>query len=164
MNETIFFFFYNLAHQSVFFDNVIIFLAVYLIYVVVFLTLLFLLYCKKWKEFILLCASGGLAWILAKILKVLIHTPRPFDIFPQVQSLFTETGYAFPSGHTMVASAIAFALFFINKKTGYVFMFFALLIGLARIIAGVHFPIDILGGFALGIGVSYLVAFFVKNI
>jgi len=36
-------------------------------------------------------------------------------------------------------------------------MFFALLIGLARIVAGVHFPLDILGGFALGIAVAFLV-------
>ena len=43
-------------------------------------------------------------------------------------------------------------------------MFFALLIGLARIIAGVHFPIDILGGFVLGGIVSFLVAFLVKYV
>jgi len=36
-------------------------------------------------------------------------------------------------------------------------MFFAFLIGIARIIAGVHFPIDILGGFILGAGIAYLI-------
>jgi len=39
-------------------------------------------------------------------------------------------------------------------------MFFALLIGIARIIAGVHFPVDILGGFILGILTAYLVKYF----
>ena len=178
MNEIIFFFFYNLAHESNFFDMLVIFFAVYFIYIVISLAFLFLIFyhkifpsqdpvrelMSKWKEFILLGASGGLAWILAKILKILIHTPRPFDAFDHVQSLFMETGYAFPSGHTMVASAIAFTLFFTHKKAGYIFMFFALLIGLARIIAGVHFPIDIFGGFVLGAGVSYLVAYFAKRI
>jgi len=162
MNNAIFLFFYNLSHQSIFLDQMISFFAIYFIYIVIILALLFLY--KRWKEFILLCVSGGFAWILAKILKVLIHTPRPFDVFPQVQSLFLETGYAFPSGHTMVASAIAFALFIVNKKAGYIFMFFAILIGLARITAGVHFPIDILGGFVFGGGVSYLVAYFAKKI
>lgn len=108
----------------------------------------------------MVCFSGGLAWGLAKILKILIHTPRPFEVFPQIQSLFTETGYAFPSGHTAVASAVAFALFFTHKKVGYIFIFFTLIIGLARIIAGVHFPVDILGGFILGV----LVAILVKNL
>lgn len=160
MNDSIFYFFYNLAHQSVFFDKLVVFFAMYFIYIVIILALFFLFFRKKWEELILLCVSGSLAWILAKILKILIHTTRPFDVFSQVQSLFVETGYAFPSGHTMVASTIAFALFFVNKKVGYVFILFALLIGLARIISGVHFPIDILGGFVFGA----LIAILVKNI
>ncbi|OGI95790.1 hypothetical protein A2917_00560 [Candidatus Nomurabacteria bacterium RIFCSPLOWO2_01_FULL_42_17] len=163
MNNTIFYFFYNLAHQSDFFDNLIIFFASYFLYIVIISALLFLFFQKKWREFILVCLSGGAAYILAKILKILIHTPRPFDPFPQVQSLFVETGYAFPSGHTMVASAIAFALFFTNKKVGYVFMFFALVIGLARITAGVHFPVDILGGLILGSIVALFMKHFVKK-
>jgi len=125
--------------------------------------LLSFFYYQSWRQLFLVCFSGGLAWGLAKILKILIHTLRPFEVFPQVQSLFIETGYAFPSGHTLVASAIAFALYFINKKVGYIFMFFALLIGVARIAGGVHFPIDILGGFTLGALVAYLVAYFIKN-
>lgn len=181
MNEVIFFFFYNFAHDPKFIDAKINFLAVYFIYVVIALAFLFLsrrfiqnfkqeslgLFYKL-REFILVFTSAGLAWGLAKILKILIHTDRPFEVFKEIEPLFRETGYAFPSGHSAVAAAIAFALFFINKKTGYVFMFFALIIGIARIVAGVHFPIDILGGFALGATVSYLVAYsiayFRKNV
>jgi len=55
--------------------------------------------------------------------------------------------------------ALAFAIFLTHKKVGYWFMFFALLIGIARIIVGVHFPIDILGGFILGALIAYLVRF-----
>lgn len=157
MNNIIFFFFYNLIYQSDLFNRLVIFFAVYFIYIVIISALLFLLLYFSWKEFILLCVSGGIAWILAKILKILIHTPRPSDVFPQVQSLFPETGYAFPSGHTTIVSAIAFALFFTHKKVGYVFMFFAFLIGVARIAAGVHFPVDILGGFVLGALVAYFI-------
>jgi undecaprenyl-diphosphatase len=59
--------------------------------------------------------------------------------------------------------ALAFALFFSHKKIGYIFMFFAFLIGIARIIAGAHFPVDILGGFILGILTAYLVRFLSKK-
>lgn len=177
MNNAIFFFFYNLTHQSIFFDALVIFLAVYFIYIIIVSAFLFLIFyhkilpsknpirelINKWKEFILLGVSGSLAWILAKILKILLHTFRPFVIFPQTQPLFEETGYAFPSGHTAVATAVAFALFFNNKKTGYIFIFFALLIGLARIVAGAHFPIDILGGFILGALIVFLIKYFTKT-
>ncbi len=178
MNYYIFFLFYNLAHKSTFFDNLVIFFAVNFIYIVIALAFLFLIFyykifssqniinelLNKWKVFFALSVSGGVAWGLAKALKILIQTPRPFDAFSEVQPLFTETGYAFPSGHTMVAAAISFAIFFTNKKAGSVFMFFALIIGLARVAGGVHFPIDILGGFILGASVSYLVAYFLKKI
>jgi undecaprenyl-diphosphatase len=100
---------------------------------------------------------------LAYIFKFLIHTPRPFDAFTQVHSLIPESGFAFPSGHATFFMALAVSIFFYHKKAGYVFMFFALLIGLARIAAGVHFPADILGGFVLGGLVSYLVAYFAKK-
>ncbi len=164
MNDIIFFFFYNLAHQSQIFDNLIIFLAVYFPFVVVFLAGLFLFfYRKSWRELFLLFFSVFLAYFVSVILKILLHTPRPFLALTNVQALFSESSFAFPSGHATFFSALAFSIFFLHKKAGYVFMFFTLLIGLARIIAGVHFPIDILGGIILGGVVSYLVAFSVKN-
>lgn len=174
MNEQIFFFFYNLTYQSVFFDKLVIFFAETFPYIVVLLAGFFLLYhhevlfsgnplkafIQKWKEIILVFFSGALAWFLAYILKFLFHTFRPFDIFPTITSLIPETGYAFPSGHATFFMALAFALFFNHKKVGYVFIIFALLIGIARIIAGVHFPIDILGGYILG----FLIAFLLKKV
>ena len=77
---------------------------------------------------------------------------------------FIEAGSSFPSGHATFFMGLAVALFFIDKKIGYLFMFFALIIGLARIIAGAHFPVDILGGFILGSLVSVSVAYFAKNV
>jgi undecaprenyl-diphosphatase len=178
MNDSIFYFFYNLAHQSNFLDQTIIFFAVYFPYIVIILAGLFLLFhhevfkaenpyqifMQKKKEILLVFFSGILAWILASILKILIHTDRPFIVFSNVHSLFPANDFAFPSGHATFYMALAVALFFTHKKSSYVFAIFALLIGIARIVSGVHFPIDILGGFLLGGLVSYLVAFFTKNV
>ena len=176
MNNTIFFFFYNLAHQSKIFDDIIIFFAVYFPYLVVILAGLFLLFhhevfqaenpfqvfLQKKKEILLAFFSGIVAYLVASILKIFIHTLRPFDAFPNVHALISETGYSFPSGHATFYMALAISIFFFHKKAGYVFIFFALVIGIARIIGGVHFPIDILGGYVLGGIVSYLVGYFLK--
>ena len=165
MNTAFFFFFYNLAHQSAFFDQVIIFFAVYFPYIVILLAGIFLIfYRKSWKEFFVVFVSSGLALLIATILKNLIHTERPFIALQNVQSLFTENNFAFPSGHTTFFFALAFSLFFRSKKAGYWFMLFALLIGLTRIVAGVHFPIDILGGFVLGAATPFFLRFFEKPI
>lgn len=174
MNNTIFFFFYNFAHQFWLLDKIIIFFALYFPYVVVMLAGLFLLFhhevfkaespwqifLQKKKEILLVFFSAGLAYVLAYIFKFFFHTLRPFDLFSQVQSIIPESGYAFPSGHAATFAALAFAIFFTHKKAGYIFMLFALLIGVARVVAGVHFPIDILGGFMLG----GIVAYFFKNV
>lgn len=73
-----------------------------------------------------------------------------------------ESGYAFPSGHSTAFMALATSIFLSHKRVGYLFIVFAVLIGLARIVAGVHFPLDILGGFILGAGVAYIVKFLQK--
>ncbi|MFA6257910.1 MAG: phosphatase PAP2 family protein [Candidatus Paceibacterota bacterium] len=178
MNNTIFFFFNNLTHQSNIFDSIVVFFAVYFIYIVIILAGLYLLFyykilssqnpfkqfANKWREFSFVGLSVGVTWFFNKfIAKILFHTFRPFVVFPQIQPLFSETGYAFPSGHTAVASSLAFALFFTNKKVGSIFIFFALLIGLARVTAGVHFPIDILGGFVVGFVISYIFSYIFNN-
>lgn len=174
MNNQIFFFFNNLTQHSDFFDAFIIFIADTFPYVVVILAGLFFLFhhevfraesplkvfLEKKKEILVVFLGSFLAYFLAAILKILFHTARPFLALPNTNPLFLESGYAFPSGHSTFFMALAFSIFFLHKKVGYVFMLFALLIGLARIVAGVHFPIDILGGFILG----FLVAYFVKNV
>ena len=171
MNEAIFFFFYNLAHQNTFLDQVIVFLAVWFPYLVILLAGVFLLmhhevfkaespwqvFVQKKKEILKAFFSGALAWVFAYILKFFLHYQRPFDVYSQVRSLIPENGYAFPSGHATFFMALAFSIFFFHKKAGYVFMFFALVIGVSRIIVGVHFPVDILGGLILGVLVAYLV-------
>ncbi len=157
MNNNIFYFFYNLAYQSNFFDHVVIFFGFWFPYIVVALAVLFLFFFRKsWREFFIVFFSGGLSVFFDLILKHFIQAPRPFLALTNIHALFPETGYAFPSGHATFFAALAVSIFFLNKKAGYVFMLFAFLIGLARIIAGVHFPLDIVSGFCLGFIVSYI--------
>lgn len=174
MNNDIFFFFYNLAHKSYFFDRIVFFFADFFPYIVILLAGIFLLFhhevfsareplkafMQRWKEICLAFFSGAFAWFLASILKLYIHTSRPFDLFPNIVPLFSKTGFAFPSGHATFFMALAFSIFFSHKKAGYYFIFFAFIIGISRIIAGVHFPVDILGGFVLG----FLIAFLFKKV
>ena len=173
MDKQIFFFFYNLAHQTIFLDKTVVFFAVIFPYIVIVLAGVYLLLhhenlrsrnvfsnlFKKWKEIAIVFFSGISSWFLADVFKVIMHTPRPFIKYTNVTSLFFENGFAFPSGHATFFMALAFAIFLSHRKVGYVFILFAFLIGIARIIAGVHSPVDILGGFILGALTAYLVRF-----
>ena len=174
MNSIIFLQIYSLAHQSVWLDNVIWFFAVPTIYIMIIVAAIFIfvhykLYKIKdlftilrndWQGIFSIPFVVGLARLITEILKNTIHTSRPPIALANVTSLFVESGFAFPSGHATIISALAFAIYFKNKRLGYVFMVAALLVGLARIAAGVHFPIDIIGGYIVG----FLVAFLVKKL
>src|SRR3989344_4230579 len=123
MNEAVFYFFYNCAHQAVWLDKLIIFTAVYFPFMVMLFAVFYLLFYKKpLRYLIFIFFSAGLAGIISKLLKILIHTLRPAFVLPDVQALFEKTSYAFPSDHASFFMALAVAIFFINKKAGYVFM------------------------------------------
>ena len=83
--------------------------------------------------------------------------------FENVKALFYPTDFSFPSGHSTLFMAIAVAIFLCHKKVGCWFVLFAFLIGVARIMAGVHFPVDILGGFLFGAIISYILVKLIKN-
>lgn len=168
INQAVFYFLYRLPRQDADVYAWVIYLADGLPYLVVLLALGFILFhreflrnpfivaIRKMREIIFVFGATLAAYVISKILKVAINAARPFDALPDVTSLFAQTGHAFPSGHATFFAALAFSIFFISKKAGYVFMLFALIIGTTRIMAGVHFPLDILGGFLLGALVAYL--------
>ncbi|MDE2030829.1 MAG: phosphatase PAP2 family protein [Patescibacteria group bacterium] len=174
MNISLFYFLYGFAFKYQWLDSLIRFTAVDLIYIVLVLVVIYIIYKYKMydlknistilrsniKGILLIPFTAALALGIAKIVKLLVHTDRPMIALSNIHTLFTENGYAFPSGHSTVISAIAFSLFFQNKKLGYIGFVVALFIGAARVMGGVHFPIDILGGYIIG----FLVAFFVKTI
>jgi undecaprenyl-diphosphatase len=167
MNNLIFFNLYSLAHQSVFLDWLIVFSANTFGYIMVFLALVFLIFHidgvfdyrapflqfkNKLTEVVFVFTSSVSAWIIASIIKSFILSPRPFILFENVIPLFLHSGMdSFPSGHAMFFSALAMSIYFIHKRMGYLYFVVALIVGLARVAAGVHFPLDILAGYIFGI-------------
>ncbi|NIT03555.1 phosphatase PAP2 family protein, partial [Candidatus Saccharibacteria bacterium] len=63
---------------------------------------------------------------------------------------------SFPSGHTTFLAALGTASFFTDRWVGVTVIILALLTGMGRVLAGVHYPVDIVGGFLLGATVAGL--------
>jgi undecaprenyl-diphosphatase len=169
MNSSIFIFLHSFAFQSNWFDSLVIFFAEPFIYIfIVVVTAILLLQSHIFDDFnlksiyrksrmvIVIAVTTVSGYILANLLKLLIQSDRPFVAMSNVHTLIPESGYAFPSGHSATIAAFAFAVFFKNKRLGYICFLAMLLIGVSRVVSGVHFPIDILGGYALGFLVAYL--------
>ena len=93
--------------------------------------------------------------MLSFLLKILFHRTRP-DLFRVVQ----ETGYSFPSGHALATMCfygmVAFLIMrIIDSWRGRLIVMtlavvLSILIGISRIYLGVHYPTDVIAGYAAG--------------
>jgi undecaprenyl-diphosphatase len=103
--------------------------------------------------FLVAVLAGSVGW--NQLLKSLFHRERP-----NVHQLITETGFSFPSGHTMSACALYGAIVFLLWRHGRTRMLRGMLlafgammiagIGFSRIYLGVHYPSDVLGAVLAG--------------
>lgn len=115
---------------------------------------------KKYGKFLLINLLSITAF--NQLLKFIIKRPRP-----SINKLIEETGFSFPSGHSMVSLTIyGLVIYFIYKniKNKYIkytliiiLSLLTLLIGISRIYLGVHYPSDVIGGFFISFCYLYLI-------
>jgi undecaprenyl-diphosphatase len=135
-------------------NTIIIFCAQYLIFVAIGYVAARSLQGKHKIEHVLISlCTALLAWVVAHFLKGIIAHPRPDSMHALI---VPDDMYSFPSGHATFMSALAVSMYSFNKKTGYVIFTLAIITGMARVLAGVHFWYDILGGVCIGALVGYL--------
>lgn len=84
--------------------------------------------------------------------KLIINAPRPDQLLPTLKPLILgESDPSFPSGHATIASIGALmALSKLSRNVSFPLTLVALLISYSRIYTGVHWPVDVLGGWLLG--------------
>lgn len=117
---------------------------------------------KNKKIAIQIWANLAISTFLNQALKHIVQRPRPTEF-----RIIDETGYSFPSGHSMVSAAFyGFLIYLIYKniKNKYLkrslitgLSLLIILIGTSRIYLGVHYTSDVLAGFLISI--SYLIIF-----
>lgn len=158
-------------HQFVgrwgFVDGLAIFFAQWMPYLVSIAFLWLVLKQKGVRRKIYLFAEGALAIILSRgIVTTALHFfynhPRPFDFY-SFTPLIGESGSSFPSGHAAWFFALAMTVWYANRKWGTWFFICAFLISIARMYAGVHWPLDIIGGALIGIASGICIHWLLKD-
>ncbi|MDQ2787355.1 MAG: phosphatase PAP2 family protein [Chloroflexota bacterium] len=111
---------------------------------------------RRWFDIVLLIVAVIGAVLLSPLTKHLVSRARPTAFFRT-----SATGYSFPSGHTLNATTLALALGFILWRLPWhramkiawtlALVIYVACVGASRIVLGVHYPTDVLGGFLLGV-------------
>jgi undecaprenyl-diphosphatase len=113
---------------------------------------------RKWHLAIYVAAAVVTGTILSHLMKAGFDRPRP-DLVAHGQHVYTAS---FPSGHSMVSAIVFLTLGALlagtlKKRTERTYVMvlavlLALMVGLSRVYLGVHWPTDVLGGWAVGTG------------
>ena len=132
--------------------------AIFIAMVAIFLAIII----KNKKIAISILANLVIITGLNQLLKRILQIARPTEY-----RIIQETGYSFPSGHSMISMAFYGYLIYLiykNVKNKYIkwisislLSILICLIGISRIYLGVHYTSDVLGGFLISI--SYLVIY-----
>ena len=126
------------------------------------ITILLLILIKNKKIGLITLNNLVAITILNQILKIVLKRPRPTEF-----RIINETGYSFPSGHSMISMAFyGLLIYLIYKKIKnkylkatliIILLLLILAIGISRIYLGVHYVSDVIGGFL--ISMSYLIVY-----
>lgn len=129
---------------------------------IIALAIVLFIVIKNKKVGISIFTNLAIITILNQLLKRILQRPRPTEY-----RIIEETGYSFPSGHSMISMAFYGYLIYLiykyieNKYVKWILIsllsILICMIGVSRIYLGVHYTSDVLGGFLISI--SYLVIY-----
>lgn len=130
-------------------QNIIIFLAQYLIFCIAFLGVVAWAFAPKQQK-IAIAATAVIAIIvglaMAKLVGHFYYHPRPFVVDGILPLVYHDASTSFPSEHALAAFIIAFTLLRYTYAWGVPLLICAILVGVGRVAAHVHWPLDIIGG------------------
>jgi undecaprenyl-diphosphatase len=112
----------------------------------------------------LAAASAAFSVLLGLLLNVvagsLWHHDRPFVDHPRSTVLLVHhaADNSFPSDHSTVAFAAAFAVLFFYRRLGGLLLLGAIGVALARVLVGVHYPVDVVASALIGAASASIVA------
>ena len=135
-------------------EAIVIFFARDLIYLLVAVGAVVFMTAIRQKKVELLklgILSTGLAFLLSRLVKLMYFSPRPFVTDGVMPLIPHAADNGFPSDHALLGFTLAAIVYTYNRKLGVLMYCTAGAIGIARIVSGVHSPVDIIGSFAISL-------------
>jgi membrane-associated phospholipid phosphatase len=106
---------------------------------------------RRWRPPAAVVLAGCMGWAAAQAVKALVVRARPDALLADVVSREGAQGLGFVSGHAAIATAVAAALWpYLRSRGRVASVGLVALVGIGRVYAGAHLPVDVLGGVAIG--------------
>lgn len=131
-----------------------------IVYVAFFLLLITLAFQRDIRVVRIVLVTG-ISFVLVSVIRHIFNSPRPYTVYdfnPIVKK--DKIGDSMPSRHVFSVFVIGMAFFYINPALGIIIFVDGLLMCIGRVVAGVHFPKDVIVGALIGI-ISGIVGFYV---
>ena len=113
---------------------------------------------RSWARALWVPGAMVVAFALSSLVKLAFGEQRPCRVLPvgHIAATCPPLGdYAFPSNHAVLAGAAATAVWALDRRLGVVAAVNALLIAVARVYIGVHYPHDVVAGLLFGALVAW---------
>jgi undecaprenyl-diphosphatase len=119
---------------------------------------------RRWGVLVLTVVAVALADWTTTAIKAIVDRPRPFVRYPEPDVLVPRPlDASFPSGHAATSFAAATILSFAFPKWTPAFLLLATAIAFSRVYVGVHYPLDVIAGAALGALIATALRLLVAN-
>jgi len=105
----------------------------------------------------------GLANLAVEAINQFFFRPRPFVSLHATLLFYQPVDSSFPANPAAVGFSVAAAVWLWNRKAGAALLAVATLYALSRVYAGVLYPLDILGGAAIGVAAAFVATFTVRH-
>ena len=121
---------------------------------IVYLTLIVATYFQEglgkqiWMYFFV-PASG---FVMLSLLRKKLNAPRPYEVWEIIPLLDRDSpGQSMPSRHVFSASIISMACLHASLSVGLILLILSAILGLVRVLGGVHYPKDVVVGYIYGL-------------
>lgn len=127
------------------------------VYVAFFVLLFTMFFNKMYNEAIRMIVVCGVSFILVSVFRHFYNEKRPYAVYdfkPIVEK--KKQGHSMPSRHVFSAFIIAMAFSYVDIPFSIIFFVIAVLMAVERVIAGVHYPKDVIVGAVIGVVLGYI--------
>ena len=117
---------------------------------IVYLTLLTTIYFREGfgKQVLIYVFIPASGFVILSLLRKKINAPRPYEVWEIVSLLDRDSpGQSMPSRHVFSATIISMACLHASLSVGVILLVLSALLGLVRVLGGVHFPKDVVVGY-----------------